>query len=67
MATSLHEGPTNQLDLLIRAGKRRGTFLWCIGAAGEGAPFGRGASPGTVSVGGRVSSTVCGAAAERGE
>lgn len=36
MATSLHEGPTNQLDLLIRAGKDRGTFLLCIGAAGEG-------------------------------
>lgn len=34
MATSLHEGPTNQLDLLIRAGKGRGTFLRCSGAAG---------------------------------
>lgn len=49
MATSLHEGPTNQLDLLIRAGKHRGTFLRCIRAAGEGAPGGRGASPGAVS------------------
>lgn len=36
MATSLHEGPTNQLDLLIRAGKDRGTFLPCTRAAGEG-------------------------------
>lgn len=26
MATSLHEGPTNQLDLLIRAGKDRELF-----------------------------------------
>lgn len=36
MATSLHEGPTNQLDLLIRAGKGRATFLRCSGAAGSG-------------------------------
>lgn len=67
MATSLHEGPTNQLDLLIRAGKHRGTFLRCIGAAGEGAPGGRGASPGAVGAPGPVSVSGSRAAAERGE
>lgn len=67
MATSLHEGPTNQLDLLIRAGKGRGTFLLCIGAAGEGVHRRRGDSPGAVSAGGTVSTHRHWAARGRGE
>ena len=55
MATSLHEGPTNQLDLLIRAGKDRGTFPRCISAAGEGVHRRRGGSPVAVSAGGTMS------------
>lgn len=66
MATSLHEGPTNQLDLLIRAGKDRGTFLPCIGAAGEGVHRGWGGSPVAVSAGGPVSPSVTGAAGGKG-
>lgn len=62
MATSLHEGPTNQLDLLIRAGKDRGTFLLCIGAAGEEMHRSGGDSPVVVSAGGTVSTSVTGAA-----
>lgn len=66
MATSLHEGPTNQLDLLIRAGKDGGTFLLCIGAAGEGVHRRRGVSPVAVSAGGSVSTSVTGAAGGKG-
>lgn len=66
MATSLHEGPTNQLDLLIRAGKDMGTFLLCIGAAGEGVQRGRGDSPVAVSAGVTVSTLVAGAAGGKG-
>lgn len=55
MATSLHEGPTNQLDLLIRAGKDRGTLLRCISVAGEGVHRRRGGSPVAVSAGGTMS------------
>lgn len=66
MATSLHEGPTNQLDLLIRAGKDRRTFLLCIGAAEEGVHRRRGDSPVVVSAGGSVSTSVTGSAGGKG-
>lgn len=54
MATSLHEGPTNQLDLLIRAGKHRGTFSGASVQRARGRPAGGECPPGRSAPGSGV-------------
>lgn len=65
MATSLHEGPTNQLDLLIRAGKDR-ELSSCASEQRERGCREGGVPPSERSVQGCVSTSGTGAAGRGG-